>query len=358
MKTVAKTIPAPIDLKTSRFKPTKIIYNVAQFVIAEGISEGNPNRIACRWHAPEAVGYPNGFGKPQWFILPEVTVDELDIYGSRVNLALNFKTLVSDAAIRFSKNIPKSFYLGDVIQPMPYPTQRQRDGRYGTGYTNMMGYRPDLYIENLTAMSQLFMNRSQGSQYGCSFPAINKGNFILSRNRWSIVTEVVSGSLGITKVVVQHESLDLNDNLECGPVSYSMGDIEECLPVPSLLQRWHRTDAILWKDPLGRLLYSCKTNTDNIYRITLVNQTPTTFKLSLATDIFYLGQLNNLTCIQKFSSVHSLYCHLKELSTNGYPVETHDTVIASFAADLSHADIGNSVETLDGNPFYFTTIKE
>ena len=63
----------PLDLVTSKFTPREIIYNHDGFVIAQGIWRENGGKdtvLACRWHPKDGIGYPNGFGRPQWFLLP------------------------------------------------------------------------------------------------------------------------------------------------------------------------------------------------------------------------------------------------------------------------------------------------
>ena len=57
----------PMEVQTSTFKPCKILSDLEGFVIAENIA----GRKACRWHQKDNIGYPNGYGKPQWFLLPE-----------------------------------------------------------------------------------------------------------------------------------------------------------------------------------------------------------------------------------------------------------------------------------------------
>lgn len=72
---------APVDLKTSQFEPFSILYNRDCFVVARGAwKDDDRPGFACRWHVPGEIGYPNGFGRPQWMKLPneshEVTVDK------------------------------------------------------------------------------------------------------------------------------------------------------------------------------------------------------------------------------------------------------------------------------------------
>ncbi len=67
-----KELSDPINLNTSKFKPVKIIYNYNGFVIAQGVWENKEMVMACRWHTKKGIGYPNGFGHPQWMLMPGV----------------------------------------------------------------------------------------------------------------------------------------------------------------------------------------------------------------------------------------------------------------------------------------------
>jgi len=60
---------------TSKFKVHDIVYNKGGFALARGYWDGMPKlRLACRWHEDGGLGYPQTFGKPQWFLLPEDNV--------------------------------------------------------------------------------------------------------------------------------------------------------------------------------------------------------------------------------------------------------------------------------------------
>ena len=76
----------PLELKTSKFQPLEILHSQNGFVIARGIWKDKPKGLfntggsiglACRWHDPEGLGYPNGFGNPQWFNLPGNVKDSI-----------------------------------------------------------------------------------------------------------------------------------------------------------------------------------------------------------------------------------------------------------------------------------------
>lgn len=60
---------------TSKFTNTKIFYDEKDsatlgFAFARGLWEGD-ERIGCRWYDDNGIGYPQTYGKPQWFILPK-----------------------------------------------------------------------------------------------------------------------------------------------------------------------------------------------------------------------------------------------------------------------------------------------
>lgn len=66
---------------TSKFKVKEIIYHKDHFVIATGYWNGGKQlSTACRWTGEEGeIGYPQTFGKPQWFLFPDATVNILDV---------------------------------------------------------------------------------------------------------------------------------------------------------------------------------------------------------------------------------------------------------------------------------------
>ena len=66
---------------TSKFDVRDVLYNKNGFAIAKGYWDGDTSqfRLACRWHEPDGIGYPQTYGKPQWMMLPDdVTVDVLN----------------------------------------------------------------------------------------------------------------------------------------------------------------------------------------------------------------------------------------------------------------------------------------
>ncbi len=79
---------------TSKFKVHDVVYNKGGFAIARGYWDGQKElRLACRWHEDGGLGYPQTFGKPQWFMFPEndlsvEIVSTLD--PSRARVAVSF----------------------------------------------------------------------------------------------------------------------------------------------------------------------------------------------------------------------------------------------------------------------------
>jgi len=75
---------------TGKFKVERIISNEGGFAIATGYWAGETKlSLACRWHEPDGIGYPQTFGKPQWMILPASKVnieDALNPAASKVIL--------------------------------------------------------------------------------------------------------------------------------------------------------------------------------------------------------------------------------------------------------------------------------
>lgn len=99
-----RSIPSPLSIKTSRFKPTRILFEDDGFVVAEGLWREDPKsadwfpRIACRWHLKNGVGYPNARGYPQWMALPETL---------RVESTRTLGAVLKSLTLTFSKRILK-----------------------------------------------------------------------------------------------------------------------------------------------------------------------------------------------------------------------------------------------------------
>lgn len=57
---------------TSKFEVVQIVYDDGEFAIAEGYWDGNRAELnfAARWHEGGGIGYPQTYGKPQWFLFP------------------------------------------------------------------------------------------------------------------------------------------------------------------------------------------------------------------------------------------------------------------------------------------------
>jgi hypothetical protein len=55
---------------TSKFKDLTILYDDGSFVIAKGLWDNNEEAVGARWYEEGGIGYPQTYGKPQWFIFP------------------------------------------------------------------------------------------------------------------------------------------------------------------------------------------------------------------------------------------------------------------------------------------------
>ena len=56
---------------TTKFKVIEIIYDNGSYVMAKGRWDGGPDmRIGERWYSEEGIGYPQSYGKSQWFVMP------------------------------------------------------------------------------------------------------------------------------------------------------------------------------------------------------------------------------------------------------------------------------------------------
>ena len=58
---------------TSMFTGTELIYDDGSFAIAKGTWNGDTSYVAVgiRWYVEGGLGYPQTYGKPQWFLLPD-----------------------------------------------------------------------------------------------------------------------------------------------------------------------------------------------------------------------------------------------------------------------------------------------
>ena len=79
---------------TSKFRVEDVVYNKDGFAVARGYWEKNSEMsLACRWHDENGVGYPQTFGKPQWFMFPPDVIAEvsgtLDPKDSKVVITLS-----------------------------------------------------------------------------------------------------------------------------------------------------------------------------------------------------------------------------------------------------------------------------
>ncbi len=58
---------------TTKFTKTTLLYDDPKdgFAIAKGIWDGQETAIGARWYEEGGLGYPQTYGKPQWFIFPQ-----------------------------------------------------------------------------------------------------------------------------------------------------------------------------------------------------------------------------------------------------------------------------------------------
>jgi hypothetical protein len=57
---------------TRLFKVKEIIYDDGDFAAASGYwDEGKKLRVSIRWYS-DGIGFPQSFGKPSWFLLPDL----------------------------------------------------------------------------------------------------------------------------------------------------------------------------------------------------------------------------------------------------------------------------------------------
>jgi hypothetical protein len=60
---------------TSKFTNVSILYDDGNFAFAKGLWDNHEEGIGARWHNEESegvdtIGYPQTYGKAQWFIFP------------------------------------------------------------------------------------------------------------------------------------------------------------------------------------------------------------------------------------------------------------------------------------------------
>ena len=74
---------------TSKFKDITILYDDGGFAIAKGIWDDKNPAIGARWYEENGLGYPQTYGKPQWFIFP-------DDMGKLIELAVSFLKVIKN----------------------------------------------------------------------------------------------------------------------------------------------------------------------------------------------------------------------------------------------------------------------
>jgi len=78
---------------TSFFEVKKIVFDDGDFAIAKGLClNDNTKRLAVRWYS-DGIGFPNTFGKSQWFLLPEYFTEPLMSYYKKLKSDRDFDKL-------------------------------------------------------------------------------------------------------------------------------------------------------------------------------------------------------------------------------------------------------------------------
>jgi len=74
---------------TSKFKNVTLLYDNGEFAIAKGIWDNQNEVIGARWYEEGGLGYPQTYGKPQWFIFP-------DNIGKVIEVVLSFFKMIKN----------------------------------------------------------------------------------------------------------------------------------------------------------------------------------------------------------------------------------------------------------------------
>ena len=75
--------------ETSKFKSLTLLYDDGEFAIAKGIWDNQREAIGARWYEEGGLGYPQTYGKPQWFIFP-------DFMGKVIEVVLSFSRMIKN----------------------------------------------------------------------------------------------------------------------------------------------------------------------------------------------------------------------------------------------------------------------
>jgi hypothetical protein len=74
---------------TAKFTKVTILYDDGSFAIAKGIWDNEKEAMGARWYEEGGLGYPQTYGKPQWFIFP-------DDIGNVMEAVFSFSKLVKN----------------------------------------------------------------------------------------------------------------------------------------------------------------------------------------------------------------------------------------------------------------------
>lgn len=226
---VSKLRKGPLDVVTNRFKPEKILYESGGFVIASGTwkepDRGQvENKLACRWHPEEGIGYPNGFGRPQWMNLGRLQLadaEEHKLSQFAKRLRLTFNPDHSEVVVGQWVRIKDEWYLvnyiygseGNMVSAMgrgksgPFPIDSAEidevsDGRSTLGIWHDLKSKGD-YLVWITPRGALATTKVDDT--------INQNGNIIQKNIylegdfvWDDKYQVVSEHIGYTYMLDQH----------------------------------------------------------------------------------------------------------------------------------------------------------
>jgi len=79
---------------TSKFTTVSLLYDDGNFAFAKGIWDNREEAIGARWHNEESegadsIGYPQTYGKPQWFIFPHAIGKVIEMVLSLLKITKN-----------------------------------------------------------------------------------------------------------------------------------------------------------------------------------------------------------------------------------------------------------------------------
>lgn len=226
---VTKLRSDPIQLNTNRFKPEEILYESGGFVIASGTwtepgGVGISDKLACRWHPQDGIGYPNGFGRPQWMNLGRLRRDDVEVhklskFAKRIKL--NFNPDHSEIVVGQWARIADEWYLvnyvygseGSMVSAMgrgksgPFPIDTAEidevsDGRSTLGIWHDMKAKGD-YLVWITPRGAIATTKIDDTinQNG---NIIQKGTFVEGDFNWDGGYQIIHDTIGFPHHLAHH----------------------------------------------------------------------------------------------------------------------------------------------------------